>query len=72
MLRHKERHLSVSTRPMKCCLWRFERRIISLACHFGMALAPYDVISGGNFQTKGATDERRKRGWWLTSVILAQ
>ncbi|KAI9741133.1 MAG: putative aryl-alcohol dehydrogenase aad14 [Cirrosporium novae-zelandiae] len=40
----------------------FEREIIPMASHFGMALAPWDVLGGGKFQTKKAVEERKKTG----------
>lgn len=40
----------------------FEREIIPMAMHFGMALAPWDVLGGGKFQTKEAIEERKKQG----------
>ncbi|KAK9342609.1 NADP-dependent oxidoreductase domain-containing protein [Lipomyces starkeyi] len=47
----------------------FERDIIPMARHFGMALAPWDVMGGGKFQTKKAVEERKKRGEGLRSLI---
>ncbi|KAK9482356.1 NADP-dependent oxidoreductase domain-containing protein [Lipomyces starkeyi] len=47
----------------------FERDIIPMARHFGMALAPWDVLGGGKFQTKKAVEERKKRGEGLRSII---
>jgi len=46
----------------------FEREIISMARHFGMALAPWDVLGGGKFQTKKALEERKKKGEGLRSL----
>ncbi|KAK9242417.1 hypothetical protein V1506DRAFT_495511 [Lipomyces tetrasporus] len=40
----------------------FERDIIPMARHFGMALALRDVLGGGKFQTKKALEERKKKG----------
>ncbi|KAM0254393.1 hypothetical protein ACHAQJ_006862 [Trichoderma viride] len=40
----------------------FERDIIPMARQFGMALAPWDVLGGGKFQTKKALEERQQRG----------
>jgi aryl-alcohol dehydrogenase-like predicted oxidoreductase len=40
----------------------FERDILPMARHFGMALAPWDVLGGGKFQTRKALEERRERG----------
>ncbi|KAK9235278.1 NADP-dependent oxidoreductase domain-containing protein [Lipomyces kononenkoae] len=47
----------------------FEREIIPMARHFGMALAPWDVLGGGKFQTKKALEERKKKGEGLRSLI---
>ncbi|ORX85759.1 putative aryl-alcohol dehydrogenase Aad14 [Basidiobolus meristosporus CBS 931.73] len=47
----------------------FEREIIPMARHFGMALAPWDVLGGGKFQTKAAIAEREKRGEGLRSIF---
>ncbi|ORX93868.1 putative aryl-alcohol dehydrogenase Aad14, partial [Basidiobolus meristosporus CBS 931.73] len=47
----------------------FEREIIPMARHFGMALAPWDVLGGGKFQTKDAIAERKKRGEGLRSMF---
>ncbi|KAK1762023.1 putative aryl-alcohol dehydrogenase AAD14 [Phialemonium atrogriseum] len=47
----------------------FERDIIPMAAHFGMALAPWDAIGGGKFQTKKALEERKKRGEGLRSMM---
>lgn len=40
----------------------FERDIIPMARHFGMALAPWDALSGGKFQSKEALEERVRKG----------
>ncbi|KFY40488.1 hypothetical protein V494_03471 [Pseudogymnoascus sp. VKM F-4513 (FW-928)] len=47
----------------------FEREIIPMVRHFGMALAPWDVMGGGKFQTKKALEERKKTGENLRSFI---
>ncbi|PGH16277.1 hypothetical protein AJ79_01816 [Helicocarpus griseus UAMH5409] len=47
----------------------FERDIIPMARHFDMALAPWDVLGGGKFQTKKALEERKKRGEGLRSMF---
>ncbi|KAL4751686.1 NADP-dependent oxidoreductase domain-containing protein [Aspergillus terricola var. indicus] len=47
----------------------FERDIIPMALHFGMALAPWDVLGGGRFQTTKALEERRKAGEELRSML---
>jgi aryl-alcohol dehydrogenase-like predicted oxidoreductase len=50
----------------------FERDIIPMARHFGMALAPWDVMGGGKFQTKAALEERKKKGEGLRSMITGE
>ncbi|KAL2831944.1 NADP-dependent oxidoreductase domain-containing protein [Aspergillus pseudoustus] len=47
----------------------FERDIIPMATHFGMALAPWDVLGSGKFQSAKAVEERRKKGEGLRSMI---
>ena len=47
----------------------FEREIIPMAQHFGMALAPWDVIGGGKFQSKKQIEERKKAGEGLRSMM---
>ncbi|THX54513.1 putative aryl-alcohol dehydrogenase Aad14 [Aureobasidium pullulans] len=47
----------------------FEREIIPMARHFGMALAPWDVLGGGKFQSKAAIEERKKNGEGLRSMM---
>ncbi|KAJ0417103.1 NADP-dependent oxidoreductase domain-containing protein [Aspergillus carlsbadensis] len=47
----------------------FEREIIPMAVHFGMALAPWDVLGSGKFQSAKAMEERRKKGEGLRSMI---
>jgi aryl-alcohol dehydrogenase-like predicted oxidoreductase len=37
-----------------------ERDIIPMCQHFGMAIAPWDVLGGGKFQSKKALEERKK------------
>lgn len=48
-----------------------EREIIPMARHFGMALAPWDAIGGGKFQTKKQIEERQKNGEGLRSMLGA-
>ncbi|CAI1661280.1 hypothetical protein SEUBUCD646_0N00110 [Saccharomyces eubayanus] len=45
----------------------FERDIIPMARHFGMALAPWDVMGGGKFQSKKSMEEKKKSGESLRS-----
>ncbi|KAL4903651.1 hypothetical protein BDW74DRAFT_37241 [Aspergillus multicolor] len=47
----------------------FERDIIPMALHFGMALAPWDVLGSGKFQTAKALEERRKNGEKLRHLL---
>lgn len=47
----------------------FERDIIPMALHYGMALAPWDVLGGGKFQTKKQVEERKKAGEGLRSIM---
>ncbi|KAL5336211.1 NADP-dependent oxidoreductase domain-containing protein [Aspergillus crustosus] len=47
----------------------FERDIIPMALHFGMALAPWDVLGSGKFQSAKAMEERRKAGEGLRSML---
>ena len=46
-----------------------EREIIPMARHFGMALAPWDVLGGGKFQSKKALEERKKNNEGLRSMM---
>ncbi|KAJ5474137.1 hypothetical protein N7475_003703 [Penicillium sp. IBT 31633x] len=50
----------------------FEREILPMARNFGMALAPWDVIGGGHFQTAKQLEERKKSGEGLRSVMGAE
>lgn len=47
----------------------FERDIIPMAHQYGMALAPWDVLGGGKFQTKKSLEERAKKGEGLRSMF---
>jgi len=40
----------------------FEREIIPVARHFGMALVPWDVVGSGKWQSRRALEERRRGG----------
>jgi aryl-alcohol dehydrogenase-like predicted oxidoreductase len=40
----------------------FEREIIPMARHFGMALVPWDVLGGGKLQTQAQIDSRKAAG----------
>ena len=47
----------------------FEREIIPMARHFGMALALFDIVGGGKFQTAKTLEERKKTGESLRSML---
>jgi aryl-alcohol dehydrogenase-like predicted oxidoreductase len=47
----------------------FEREIIPMARHFGMALAPWDVLGGGRFQSKAALEERKKNNEGIRNLM---
>jgi aryl-alcohol dehydrogenase-like predicted oxidoreductase len=46
----------------------FERDILPMARHFGMALAPWEVLGGGHFQSEKQIAEREKNGEKLRRV----
>jgi aryl-alcohol dehydrogenase-like predicted oxidoreductase len=46
-----------------------EREIVPMARMYGMALAPWDVLGGGKFQTKKAIEERKAKGEGLRSMM---
>ncbi|CAJ2512589.1 Uu.00g056040.m01.CDS01 [Anthostomella pinea] len=46
----------------------FEREIIPMARHFGMALAPWGAMGAGKFQSKEAIEERKRKGEPLRSI----
>jgi aryl-alcohol dehydrogenase-like predicted oxidoreductase len=45
-----------------------ERDIIPMCREFGMAIAPWDVLGGGKFQTKKHIEERQKQGEGLRAL----
>lgn len=47
----------------------FEREIIPMARQFGMALAPWDAVGGGKFQTQKALEERKQSGEGLRKLM---
>lgn len=49
----------------------FERDILPMARHFGMALAPWDVLGSGHFQTAKQIEARKASGEGLRSVMGA-
>ncbi|KAH9210255.1 putative aryl-alcohol dehydrogenase Aad14 [Leptodontidium sp. 2 PMI_412] len=50
----------------------FERDTIPMALHFGMTLAPWDVLGGGKFQIKKQIEERKQKGEALRSMFGAE
>ncbi|GIJ89550.1 putative aryl-alcohol dehydrogenase aad14 [Aspergillus pseudoviridinutans] len=50
----------------------FEREIIPMARHFGMALAPWDVLGGGKFKTKEEIEQRKAQGVGLRSILTPE
>ena len=46
-----------------------EREIIPMCRHFGMAIAPWDALGGGKFQTKKQLEERKKNNEGLRSML---
>ncbi|PHH92730.1 hypothetical protein CDD83_5559 [Cordyceps sp. RAO-2017] len=50
----------------------FEREIIPMARQYGMALAPWDVVGGGKFQTRKQLEERKNKGEGLRSTFGAE
>ncbi|CAK7226872.1 Putative aryl-alcohol dehydrogenase aad14 [Sporothrix curviconia] len=46
-----------------------ERDIIPMARHFGMAIAPWDVLGGGKFQSAAAMEKRAKAGEGLRTLF---
>ncbi|OJJ59630.1 hypothetical protein ASPSYDRAFT_149332 [Aspergillus sydowii CBS 593.65] len=45
-----------------------EREILPMARHFGMAIAPWDSIGGGKFQSKRQLEARQKAGESLRAI----
>ncbi|KAJ9109324.1 putative aryl-alcohol dehydrogenase aad14 [Naganishia friedmannii] len=50
----------------------FERDILPMARHFGMALCPWDVMGGGRLQSAKQLEERRKQGEGLRTMFGGQ
>ena len=47
----------------------FEREILPMARHFGMALAPWDVLGGGKFQSKKELEKRKQNNEGLRKLF---
>lgn len=50
----------------------FEREILPMAAYHGLALAPWDVLGGGKFQTEQALKDRQKSGEGLRALLGAE
>lgn len=50
----------------------FERDILPMARHFGMALAPWDVLGSGHFQSAKQIEARKQAGEGLRNVFGAE
>lgn len=46
-----------------------EREIVPMLRHFGMAMAPWDVLGGGRFQTKVSLKERKSKGENIRTLL---
>lgn len=64
---HSKTPFSVYQGRWSVMLRDFEREILPMARHFGMALCPWDVMGGGKFQTKEQIEERKKNNEGLRS-----
>lgn len=59
---HGKTPISIYQGRWNVMLRDFEREIIPMARYFGMALAPWDVLGGGKFQSRRALEERKAQG----------
>jgi aryl-alcohol dehydrogenase-like predicted oxidoreductase len=50
----------------------FEREILPMARHFGMAIAPWDALGGGKFKTKEEIERRKAGGEKLRSILTSE
>lgn len=69
---HGKTQFSIYQGRWNVMLRDFEREIIPMARSFGMALAPWDVLGQGHFQSKKALEERKKNGEGLRSLRGAE
>lgn len=69
-LAHGKTPFSIYQGRWNIMLRDFEHEIIPMARHFGMALAPWDVLGGGKFKTKAQIEERRKADGKATRSIM--
>ncbi|QIX00904.1 hypothetical protein AMS68_006421 [Peltaster fructicola] len=66
---HGKTQFSIYQGRWNIMLRDLEREIIPMCRHFGMAIAPWDAIGGGKFQTKAQLEERQKAGEGLRSFF---
>ncbi|EGP84199.1 unnamed protein product [Zymoseptoria tritici ST99CH_1A5] len=66
---HGKTQFSIYQGRWNVMLRDFERDIIPMARHWGMALAPWDAIGGGKFQTKAQMEERKKNGEGVRKIM---
>lgn len=66
---HSKTPFSIYQGRWNVMLRDFEREILPMARHYGMALAPWDAIGGGKFQTKAQIAEREKSGEGLRKLM---
>jgi aryl-alcohol dehydrogenase-like predicted oxidoreductase len=69
---HGKTQFSVYQGRWSVMLRDFEREIIPMTRAFGMALAPWDVLGGGKFQTKESLEARKKDGEGLRSMFSGE
>ncbi|GHJ85225.1 hypothetical protein NliqN6_1627 [Naganishia liquefaciens] len=50
----------------------FEREILPMAQHFGLALAPWDVVGGGRLQSKKQLEERKNQGEKIRTLVAGE
>lgn len=66
---HGKTQFSIYQGRWNVMLRDLEREIIPMTRHWGMALAPWDAIGGGHFQTKAQLEERKKNNEGLRSIM---
>jgi aryl-alcohol dehydrogenase-like predicted oxidoreductase len=69
---HGLRQFSVYQGMWNAAMRDFEREIIPMAQHEGMALAPYGVLNQGRFQTRAGFEEREKSNDGRNFVPLSE
>lgn len=66
---HNKTPFSIYQGRWNIILRDMEREIIPMCRHFGMAIAPWDAIGGGKFQSKKALEERKKNNEGMRSMM---